>query len=276
MTRRWALVVVALVVGCGGTTSEPVVVGAYPIDESRTLAAIVEQVLVAQGAEVTMKEYSSRDELMAALDEGEADVVVEYMASLLAFYGHAPAVTDAEAIEHLDAARPGMSVAVAPAHAGRGLAVRAEFSGDRGVASIAGLSEFVDRMVVGGPSDCPSSPTCLFGLEAIYGFRFEAFAPYDEADVLVAALEEGLVDAAVLFVTDPLLVGRDLVVLEDDLGMHGRESPVVLAAAGALDLPSADAISDVWSRLDTAALRDLNAAALRLGRDVAVGEFLTP
>ncbi len=276
MTKRVALIVVALVVGCTGTTSEPFVVGAYPLEESRTLAAIVEQVLVAQGAEVTLKEYPSRDELMAALDRGEADVVVEYLASMLAFYGHVPAVTDAEAIEHLEAARPGMAVAVAPAHAGRGLVVRAEFSGERGVASIAGLSELVDRMVVGGPSDCPASPTCLFGLEAIYGFHFEAFAPYDETDVLIAALEEGLVDAAVLFVTDPLLVGRDLVVLDDDLGMHGRESPVVLAADGALDPSSADALADVWSRLDTAVLRDLNAAVVRRGRDAAVTEFLTP
>ncbi len=273
---RRALVSLLLVaiVACGTQEPEAITIGGYSLEESRTLVEVARQVLIAEGYVVTPKEYTSRRDLMAALDKGEVDLVAEYLASLLAHYEHPHAGTRAESLEDLAESREGMLVAIAPAHAGRGLVVRAEFAGEHGVRSIAGLSGVIGRMVIGGPAGCPASPTCLLGLETVYGYVFEGFTPIDEADVLAAALAVGQVDAAVLFVTDPVIADRDLVVLEDDLGMQGREHPILLQRPGLLGGQAILALESVLATLDTDRLRELNARVAQRGREAAVVELL--
>lgn len=274
-SRPAILVVLVLVLtACSGRGPASLTVGGYALDESRNLVEVVRQVLESEGHTVEVLEFDSREGLMEALDVGEVDLAVEYLASLLAHYGYTPASPGDQALEQLARSREGMLVALAPAHAGRALVVGAGFAGERGVRSVAGLANVVERMVIGGPRGCPASPTCLLGLETVYGYVFEAFVPIDDPGMLAVALEEGQVDAAVLFATDPVILDRDLVILDDDLGMHGRENPLILEQPGTMSDPALSSLVDNWIRLDTDTLRELNARVEVVGRQEAVAEFI--
>jgi glycine betaine/choline ABC-type transport system substrate-binding protein len=78
----------------------------------------------------------------------------------------------------------------------------------------------------------------------------------------------------VLFVTDPVILDRDLVVLEDDLGMQGSEQPILLQHPALLGEHAIEALETMLAGLDTAALRELNAQVVRYGREEAVRAYI--
>ena len=59
-----------------------------------------------------------------------------------------------------------------------------------------------------GPPECPSRPLCLLGLQRVYGLRFKDLVRLDTGGpVTRQALEDGNVDLALLFTTDPAIGG---------------------------------------------------------------------
>jgi len=84
----------------------------------------------------------------------------------------------------------------------------------------------------------------------VYGLQFARFVPLDTEQERIDAIEQGVVDVAVLDTTDGYLASGDLVLLADDRQLQPAENivPVVRAAAmarygarlaGALDAVSA-------------------------------------
>lgn len=261
-----------LALSCGAPSTDGVVVGTFAVEEAELLAGVV---AAAVGGDSRVDaSFGTRADLLAALDEGSVDVVVDYLGSLLDHLGVPGDAQGPDPAATLADLLPGYEVVVAPGHAGRGLVVTSEFAGRRGLRSVSGLEDLAGGMVVGGPADCPRSSTCLAGLATVYGFAFGGFVPIDDEELLAASLEAGDLDAAVLFVTDPVLDRRRLVALDDDLGMHVLEAPVVIAGEGALGAVSLDAVEAVFARLDTEAILGLNLRAEAVGADRAIDAFV--
>ncbi len=103
---------------------------------------------------------------------------------------------------------------------------------------------------------------CLLGLQRVYGLRFKDLVRLDTAGpVTLQALDDGNVDLALLFTTDPA-IGGPLVDLADDRGLQPAENvtPVVRRQVidrwGPLIAARIDAVS---RRLTTTDVRPLNA-----------------
>ncbi len=271
MRRTVLLLLVALTsLSCAPESTE-IVVGTFPVEEAELLGHVAARVLPSARVDAP---YERREDLLAAFDSGEVHVVVDYLGSLLDHLGVPGDAQGSDPVGVLASLRPADVVIAAPGHAGRGLVVSAGFAGRRGLRSVSGLYDLAAEMVVGGPSDCPRSATCLAGLATVYGFEFGGFIPIDDDDLLAASLQAGEVDAALLFVTDPVLDRRHLVALNDDLGMHVLEAPVLLVAPDVVGAEGRSALSDAFGQLDTEAILGLNLQAESVGRDRAVEVFL--
>jgi len=72
-------------------------------------------------------------------------------------------------------------------------------------------------MVLGGPPECPTRPFCALGLKNVYGITFKDFKPLDTGGPLtITALEGKQIDVGLLFTSDPSIVAKNFVLLDDD------------------------------------------------------------
>jgi osmoprotectant transport system substrate-binding protein len=262
------LLVLALPAACRGTDSAPkapgdaVVVASFDFAESELLAEIYAQAL--ENADLPVRRelrLGSRELVLPALRRGLVDVVPEYLGSALAAVGVAAKATDTtQARARLDAAlRPEGLQALTPAAAqnANGLAVTLETARRLHLTAISDLRAHASALVLGGPTECPRRPYCLAGLRSTYGLAFGRFVAYDRETQRVTALEEGVVDVAVIFTTDGLLAARDLVLLADDRRLQPVENVVPIVSQRAVTRYGArvaSALDAVSARLDSAAL----------------------
>jgi osmoprotectant transport system substrate-binding protein len=97
-------------------------------------------------------------------------------------------------------------------------------------------------------------PAGLAGIEEAYGLDV-AFQALDlNTQETYEAVRSGLVDALVLDASSPNLVREGLTPLEDDRNVFPASNVVVVVRGDAVDQPARDAISAVFSGLETAAL----------------------
>lgn len=113
----------------------------------------------------------------------------------------------------------------------------------------------------GGPPECPERPFCLLGLEETYGLDFEDFRPLDTGGpITVEALANDEVQVALLFTSDPTIVARDFVILDDDLGLQRADNliPVVNAQIVTDNTEIAELLNAVSAALTQDVLVELN------------------
>lgn len=84
------------------------------------------------------------------------------------------------------------------------------------------------------------------------------FQPLEPGAVTVAALQQGDIDAAVLFSTVGAIAANDWVVLDDDKGLQGSENIVPLVRTEAVDDGAAEALNAVSAELTTEDITELN------------------
>lgn len=84
------------------------------------------------------------------------------------------------------------------------------------------------------------------------------FQPLEPGAVTVAALQQGDIDAAVLFSTVGAIAANDWVVLDDDKGLQGSENIVPLVRTEAVDEGAAEALNAVSAELTTEDITELN------------------
>lgn len=257
-----------------------VLVGAFNFSESVVLAEIYAQVLEDAGVEAdVLEEVASREIMEPALEQGEVDLVPEYLGTALTFLGEheAPRGSDAAgalALLEQDFAGRGVVVLDAASAQNRNEIVVTEvFADEHDLETIGDLARVDQDAVFGGPPECPARPLCLAGLEDVYGLGFRDFATLDSGGpATVAALTGGEVDVALLFTTNPQIALRDLVILEDDRHLQPPENVVpVIRAEVAEDLGAAtlDALDAATSRLSDETLRELNGMVEIDGMDPA-------
>jgi osmoprotectant transport system substrate-binding protein len=265
---------VALAAACSSGTSssgeKPTLkLGSTNFPEQTILAELYGQTLEANGYRIERKlNLGPREIVEPALESGQIDLYVEYLATMLAFVtkgeGKAspdPAATRATLQDALKS--KGITVLdYAPAVDTNGEVVTKATADKYRLAKVSDLAPVAGQLVLGGPPECPQRPFCLPGLKETYGITFKDFKPLDTGGPLtVAALEGNQVDVAVLFTTDAAIASKGLVLLDDDkhLQLADNVAPVVrddyLSKAGD-DFKTL--LAGVSAKLTTQALTDLN------------------
>jgi osmoprotectant transport system substrate-binding protein len=280
-------VVLLVLAACGGagheTRSAPdegVAVASFNFPESRLVAEIYAQALEDEGIPVRRElDLGPRELLLPALRQGRIDIVPEYLGTALT--AAAPPVTVdrsdpdavsralAEAIEPWDL----QVLSYAGAQNQNGLVVTRATAERLAVRTTSDLGRVARRLTLGGPPECPSRRYCLDGLAEIYGLRFAAFVPLAEQSYVRQALKDYVIDVGVLFTTDGILAGGDLILLDDDLALQPAENLVPMVRSDVLEAADGRrvvaALDEVSQRLTTANLRFLNWRVAVAGNDPA-------
>lgn len=281
MKRLTALLSILLMLGACVQTGRPrdelssveprttdIVVGSFNFAESELLADIYAEALRSAGYPVQrLTNVGSREVMEPAIEQGEIDIVPEYLGTALTFLDpsriHAASPLHAyRALAGAFAARGIRVLDAAPGQNRNEIVVTAETARELGLRKISDLRRFDDTMLFGGPPECPSRPLCLQGLESTYGLRFAGFRSLDTGGpVTLAALRGGEIDAGLLFTTDPALASGDLVILRDDRKLQPSENVVPVVREAVLERYGsgiATVLNAVTAKLDDATLRNLN------------------
>jgi osmoprotectant transport system substrate-binding protein len=258
----------------GGRSQEgQVTIAAFNFGESKVMASLYAGILQDAGVDVSVSELSSREVIAPALQEGQVDVVPEYLGTFTEFLNkqvngpEAPAVADSDVAQTLAAGRGlaeplGITLAE-PALAAdqNAFAVTREFAEEhslRTVSDLAALSQ-TDPVVLGGPPECPTRPFCQPGLEGVYGAQIKEFVPLDAGGPLTkAALTQGAIDVGLVFSSDGGVSALDLVVLEDDRALQTVDNLVPALSERAATPQTIAALNRLSAMLTTGDLVELN------------------
>ncbi len=246
--------------------ADAVVVASFNFRESDVLAQVYAQALQAVGVPVRLElDLGPRELVLPALHQGQVDVVPEYLGSALnALVPGAQAAGPAAALAGLRRAlRPWGVRALTPAAAQNqnGLVVTRDTARRLSLHTVADLRRVSSRLTLGAPFECPKRAYCLPGLDRVYGLTFARFMPLDSEDQRVSALEEGVVNVAVLFTSEGRLAADDLVLLDDNRHLQPPENivPVVSERAVARFGPRVtEQLDAVSAKLTTQSLVFLN------------------
>lgn len=257
-----------LAAACSGSGGgAPITVSSFDFGESVILAEIYAQTLEANDYPVERRlRLGSREIVKPALENGDIDLVPEYVGSALEVgFGEEPS-SDGEAtrLKLAAAFEPlGVSVlALAPAQDKNGIVVTADTAAQYGLTKISDLAGVSQDLVFGGPPECPDRPRCLKGLQDVYGLQFADFKPLDVGGPLtVAALEGGEIDVALLFTTDGVIAAKGFVLLDDDKGLQPAENIVPVVRTDVIDEYGNDIVAllnGVSANITTEKLTEMN------------------
>lgn len=251
----------------GPVAGDAVVLASFNFAESSLVAEIYAQALERAGIPVQRElDLGPRELVEPALAQGLVDVVPEYLGTALRAVdpqvrpdmGSATAVraalANALAPWHVDVLTP------AAAQDQNGLAMLRTRAAQLGVHTTSDLRAH-PGLVLGGPPECPSREFCLRGLQQVYGLRFGSFVPLANLAQEQTALEQGVIDVAVLFTTDGRLADPSLLLLADDLHLQPAENIVPVVSARARERYGTrltSALDSVSAQLTSAGLTFLN------------------
>ena len=227
--------------GTGGAAKPDVIVGSTNFYEQVTLGELYAQVLEANGYKVTRKfNIGNREIVYPALKSGQIDLDAEYLATLLAFVDKdgkiaKPTTDKKETATGLQKALDADQLTVldaADATDQNGFVVTKDTATSKNLKKLSDLSPFAKDMVLGGPPECPSPqrPFCIPGLKSVYGLTFKDFKPLDAGGPITVAARDGKqIDVGLLFTSDPSIVAKNFVLLDDDkhLQLADNIAPVV-------------------------------------------------
>lgn len=270
----------------GGTRGAPtrkaddrVVVAAFNFEESSVLAGIYAGALEAAGIPVRRElNLGPRELVLPALQQHLVDVVPEYLGTSLEAVDPQSRADRADAAAVHDAlagafGRWGVDVLTpASAQNQNGLAVTTATAKRLHVTTTSDLAPLAPTLALGGPPECPGRPYCLEGLERVYGLHMARFLPFDSEQQRITALEQGVVDVAVVFTTDAALGTGDVVLLADDRHLQPAENVVPVVSRQVVERYGkrlTSALDAVSAKLTQNALVFLNWRVTVGGKDAA-------
>jgi osmoprotectant transport system substrate-binding protein len=217
-------------------------VAAYDFPENQILAAVYAEGVRRAGLPVSLLPGNgTREVVEPALEQGVADVVVDYLGTALAFArpdgvgaGGTPADLHA-ALQQTLGARGITVLEPAAAEDQNGFAVTRAFAQQHGISRLSDLAPLAAGLTFGGPPECPQRPLCLPGLGSVYGLRFGRVQNMASRGATVEALIAGDVDVGMLETTDARLARSPVVLLADDRALQPHENVVPLVRRQVLD-----------------------------------------
>jgi osmoprotectant transport system substrate-binding protein len=240
-----ASVVVTACGGAGGGGASPsgakpaVIVGSTNFYEQLTLGELYSQILESNGYTVTRKfNLGNREIVQPAIESGQIDIDAEYLATLLAFVDKdgkvaKPTTDPKETQTGLQKALDPKGLTIldfAAATDQNGFVVTQATATSKNLKKISDLAPVAKDLVLGGPPECPTRPFCALGLKNTYGITFKDFKPLDTGGPLtITALDGKQIDVGLLFTSDPSIVAKSFVLLDDDkhLQLADNIAPVV-------------------------------------------------
>lgn len=295
MLRIAALLAALLlaVAGCGGDddggngdaapSDRTVTIGSKNFTEAVILGELYRQALEAKGYTVELKSSIGSTEIIdRALTSGEIDMYPEYTGTMLTVvFGEDEPQEDAESTydraKELYEERGETLFEMTPFSDSDALAVTTAFAEENGLESIGDLAE-LDTLKLGGQPEFETRLQGLPGVKEDYGIENVTFVPFTGISPY-EALDQGAVDVAAIFSTDPPLASGDYVVLEDPEANFGFQNvaPVVnQELADELGDDFRNAIDAVSEKLSEEAIIAMNSAVAIDQRqaDEVAAEFL--
>ncbi len=276
----------------GDAGGEEVVIATTNFSETKILASMYQQVLEANGVNASVKELTTREVIIPALQTGEVQATPEYLGSLTEFLNKEANGADAEQVATEDAAatydeavrlaEPEDLTLLEPSAAQdqNSFAVTGEFATANNLTTLSDLGTYSQESAItlGGPPECPKRTFCQLGLEEIYNVQVDSFLPLDAGGPLtIQALQQGKVDTGLVFSSSGSVSANDLVVLEDDQGLQPAENILPALYTPAVTDTISEALDSVSQALTTDELQQLNAAVEidRQSVDQVAEDFLT-
>ncbi|QBI18321.1 ABC transporter substrate-binding protein [Egibacter rhizosphaerae] len=250
----------------GAEEAGPVTVGSADFPESVLLGNIYALALEEAGLEVeTEFNIGAREVYFQAMQDGDIDVLPEYVGSLLNHLteGGLEAETDAEELyADLEGELAEHDVTVlepADAQNQNGHVVTAETAEEYDLETLSDLEPVAGELVMGGAPEAVERDDGLPGLERVYGIEFAEFVELDAGGPLtIEALETDEIDVARLFTAQPVIRENDWVLLEDDQGLVPSENLVPVVRDDAVSDDLTEALNEVSAALTLDELLDLN------------------
>jgi osmoprotectant transport system substrate-binding protein len=213
------------------------VVASFNFPENELIAEIYAQALEHAGVTVRRElDLGTREMVMPALHEGLVDVVPEYVGSAVAYLTPSASLRDETAPDeramlvralapwHVEA-RP-----VSPAQDQNGLVVTQTLATSDHLSTVSDLAPLAPSLTLGAPTECPTRLYCEIGFRDVYGLRFARLTPFDSETQRVAALEQRVVDVALMFTTDGVLATGRFALLTDDRHLQPPDNVVALVS----------------------------------------------
>jgi osmoprotectant transport system substrate-binding protein len=265
----------AALAGCGGTAPESgdspqpqgaslrITIGTQDFPEARLLGELWRQALAANGYVVDLrKRVGPTADLDQQLRDGEIDGFVAYTGTVLSIVAgeEVSGIDPQETYRQVKAFLAGQGMALSemtPFENKDAIATTVAFAQQNRLRTIADLRE-LESFTLGARPEFESLYLGLEGLQQVYGLTNATFKPIT-LGALYTALDEGDVEAANVFTTDPELQSGDYQVLEDPELLFGSQN-----AAMTVDADKLESIG----REDF--LRVVNAVNRRLTRDVMI------
>jgi osmoprotectant transport system substrate-binding protein len=155
------------------------VVGSANFAESEITAELYAQALASAGATVEKKlQFGARDAYIPALQEGELDIVPEFVGTLAYYFDETAEVSNdldasIEVARTLAEAEGITLLEPAEADSVNTFVVTQETADEHGLETVSDLAAVSEPLTLGGPPECPERPLCLQGLVDTYGLLFD-------------------------------------------------------------------------------------------------------
>jgi osmoprotectant transport system substrate-binding protein len=245
-----------------------ITLGTQDFPEARLLGELWRQALAVNGYAVDLrKRIGPTEELDRAVRAGEIDGHPAYTGTSLSIvFGEEVSGLDAERtydqVKELYASRGQALSGMTPYQNVDAIATTALLAQRKRLRTIADLRK-LDRFTLGARPEFEDLYLGLEGLQQVYGLTNATFAPVT-LGAQYTALDQGDVDAANVFTTDPQLRGGGYAVLEDPERLFGSQNAVLVVDAGKLErigaAPFMRVVDAVNRRLTTGAIVDMNEA----------------
>ena len=246
----------------GGEQRGSVTVGSADFAESTIVAAMYAEVLEDAGYDVERNfGIGSRETYFLALEEGEIDVIPEFVGSLATYLEAEASPDPAESKRAVEGALPDGLVALetSEAESANVFVVTSETAEAQDLESVSDLAGKEGELTLGGPPECPERPFCIPGLRDTYGVDFSNnFRPLDVGGPRTRdALSNGDIDVALLFSTDGAILENEWVELEDDQDLQQSEAVLAVGQEEALDEEAQGLLDEVASTLTNDEYKEL-------------------
>jgi osmoprotectant transport system substrate-binding protein len=148
-------------------------VGSVDFAETELVARLYAGALAVRGMNVTFEaKLGSRAVVLPKLESGTLDLTAEYSSAYLTLLGGTSTADLAATMTDLQtrAAARGLWVgAASPAQDADAIAVTKATAAKYQLTKVSELAQLPDSLSIGGPPDCLTRPTCIPGLQTIYG-----------------------------------------------------------------------------------------------------------
>ena len=266
-----SLVLVAA--SCGGSDGQgaekQLTIGSKNFPEAVVLGELYSQALRAKGYDVTLRSSIGSTELIdKSLTSGRIDMYPEYTGTMLTVvFGEksTPAGADEtyEQAKTRQAERGFTLLERTPFSDTDAIAVPKQLAEEKGLSQIGDLTK-LGAFKLGGFPEFETRLQALPGLKRNYGIDDVQFVPLAGLSAY-QALDQGTIDVAAVFSTDPQLLSGDYTMLEDPKASFGFQNvaPVVKTeVADRLGGDFADTVNAVSATLTDDAVRAMNKAVV--------------